>query len=170
MQDLNYTPMKREKPKMSVLTANGLDKEHIKALSKSFGICAKDLLRDISEESYKHYGLTVYACNGGEYAIGTDDEANEAAKEYIQDTLWAFNASFLAGETDLPEEVFEALSARFEDSNSVILKIIKGSCGIEDFVESAISADGRGHFLSSYDGNENEETVNGFTHYIYRVN
>ena len=30
--------------------------------------------------------------------------------------------------------------------------------------------DGRGHSLSSYDGHENEETVNGITFYIYRIN
>ncbi len=30
--------------------------------------------------------------------------------------------------------------------------------------------DGRGHSLSSYDGNENEETVEGETFYIYRTN
>lgn len=30
--------------------------------------------------------------------------------------------------------------------------------------------DGRGHAISRYDGNENEETVNGTTYYIYRQN
>lgn len=30
--------------------------------------------------------------------------------------------------------------------------------------------DGRGHSLSSYDGNENEQVVNGETYYIYRIN
>ena len=30
--------------------------------------------------------------------------------------------------------------------------------------------DGRGHFLSHYDGDECEETVNGTTYYIYRQN
>lgn len=30
--------------------------------------------------------------------------------------------------------------------------------------------DGRGHSLSGYDGNENEETVEGITFYIYRKN
>jgi len=29
----------------------------------------------------------------------------------------------------------------------------------DSFVEAAISADGRGHFLAGYDFNENEETV-----------
>lgn len=30
--------------------------------------------------------------------------------------------------------------------------------------------DGRGHSLGRYDGNENEETINGTTYYIYRQN
>lgn len=30
--------------------------------------------------------------------------------------------------------------------------------------------DGRGHCLASYDGHENEETVQGETFYIYRIN
>jgi len=30
--------------------------------------------------------------------------------------------------------------------------------------------DGRAHFLSSYDGEENEVNVNGNTYYVYRSN
>lgn len=30
--------------------------------------------------------------------------------------------------------------------------------------------DGRGHSLAGYDGEENEETINGTTYYIYRTN
>lgn len=30
--------------------------------------------------------------------------------------------------------------------------------------------DGRAHSLSSYDGEENEETIDGDTYYIYRIN
>jgi hypothetical protein len=44
--------------------------------------------------------------------------------------------------------------------------MVKGTCGLDSFVESAISADGRGRFLASYDGAESEE--NGY--YIYRIN
>lgn len=107
-----------------------------------------------------------------DYLILTDDEADEAAKEYIYQSLWAFNANFLACETNIDIEVFEAIIAnnRCEDNNEAIESIINSTCGIDTFIESAISADGRGHFMSSYDGEENEETVNGETFYIYRIN
>jgi hypothetical protein len=39
---------------------------------------------------------------------------------------------------------------------------------MDDFVDDAIGADGRGHFLSHYDGNEVEDRESGL--YIYRTN
>lgn len=33
-----------------------------------------------------------------------------------------------------------------------------------------IRADGRGHFLSSYDGEENSVTIDGIEYFIYRIN
>ncbi len=30
--------------------------------------------------------------------------------------------------------------------------------------------DGRGHSLAKYDGHEHEQTVNGTTYYLYRIN
>lgn len=106
---------------------------------------------------------------GNDYLVLTDSEADEKAKEYILDSVWAFNPSFLAGETGIDEEVFTAIQAndRCESNNSAILRLIDDE---DSFVESAISADGRGHFISSYDGNENEENVFGDTYYIYRIN
>jgi hypothetical protein len=104
-----------------------------------------------------------------DYMVLTDEEADEKAKEYIIDTLWAFNPSFLASETDIDIEVFEAIqdNGRCESNNKAILSMIDDE---DSFVDSAISADGRGHFMSTYDGNENEETVNGTTYFIYRIN
>ena len=40
----------------------------------------------------------------------------------------------------------------------------------DGFIEDAISTDGRGHTLSSYDGHENEITFNDEWYYIYRTN
>ncbi len=103
------------------------------------------------------------------YIVLTDEEADKKAKEYIIDTLWAFNANFLAGETGIDEEVFKAIqdNGRCESNNTAIERLIDD---IDSFVESAISADGRGHFMSSYDGNENEEVIEGERFYIYRIN
>lgn len=121
---------------------------------------------DLRERSYDHCGLTMY----DNYAIGTDEEADEAAAQYIKDTLWAFNASFIVSECSLDGSLAECIQTwqqeKCEDANDGIESLIENSCGIEEFIESAISADGRGHFMSSYDGNEIEQ--DGF--YIYRIN
>lgn len=104
------------------------------------------------------YGLTTFSAEGGEYAVGTEDEADEAVVSYVKDSLWAFNAEFLASQTGLPREVFAALQDRCEGANDVFLELVEKHCegGIESFAEDAARCDGRGHFLASYDGNENE--------------
>lgn len=97
----------------------------------------------------------------GKYMILTDSEADEKAGNYIKDSLWAFNASFLAEQTGLDSEIFEAIAAndKCEDNNDTIYNTIEKLGNIETFIQDAIRADGRGHFMSSYDGRENEETV-----------
>ena len=40
----------------------------------------------------------------------------------------------------------------------------------DDFIEAVVEADGRGHTLSSYDGNENEISFDDEWYYIYRTN
>jgi hypothetical protein len=133
---------------------------------------------DLVKQPWDHYGLTLYAVGHGpyakEYAVGTDEEMNEAAKQYIEGSLWAFNASFLAEYTDLPEEIFTALQPKCEGANDPILQLVERSDGgLEGFVEQAIEEDGRSHFLSSYDGEEHEVTVYGngvnTTLYVVRV-
>lgn len=138
------------------------EQAHVRALCEHLG-CEPD---DLKLESHDHYGLTVYSQGSHEYAIGDDDEADEAAKKNIEDSAWAFNKSFLSGFCDLPEEVFEALQPRCESSNEAVLSLINKSGGLDEFARQAISSDGRGHFMSSYDGEENE--VGNF--YIYRTN
>lgn len=126
---------------------------------------------DIKNESHDHYGLEILSVGRQEYAIGTDSEADDACKEYIKDSAWAFRSSFICEYCNLPQELAEALEAlqskKCEGANDAILALInKTDGGLDGFADDAISADGRGHFLSSYDGNENEES--GF--YIYRTN
>lgn len=122
---------------------------------------------DLSRERHDHYGLALFSMGSKEYAIGTDDEADEAAAKHIEGSAWAFNAYFLASFTDLPEEVFAAMQDKCEGANDAFVKLIeRTSGGMKAFVAEAISEDGRGHFMSSWDGEENEAGE----FYIYRTN
>ena len=47
---------------------------------------------------------------------------------------------------------------------------IKDFIDEDDFIEAVIEADGRGHTLASYDGNENEISFDDEWYYIYRTN
>jgi hypothetical protein len=119
------------------------------------------------EITVSKYDDCVFEYGNQEYLVLTDSEADEKAKEYIRDSVWAFRASFLAYYTDLPEEMFSGIQDKCESANDAILTCIeRAPGGLDGFVSEAISADGRGHFLSQYDGDENE--VGEF--YIYRLN
>jgi hypothetical protein len=128
---------------------------------QSFSEWCNDNLTEIEEYDDNNYD--------NDYLILTDEEADEKASEYILDSVWAFTPSFLSSFTGFDIEIFESIqnNGRCESNNSAILTLIEDK---EDFVSDAISADGRGHFLSSYDGNENEEKVNETTYFIYRQN
>lgn len=145
---------------------------HAKALAQFLSVDPSE----VSELSYDHYGLPHFSADGGEYAVGTDQEADEAGTEAVRSSLWAFNASFILSECGLPMELEEAIAAftseKCESANDAIEALVERCCknGVEEFAQSAFSADGRGHFLSGYDGEENEETVNGETFCIYRTN
>ena len=101
-----------------------------------------------------------------EYRVLTDDEADEAYAEYVKDSVWAFQADFLAGVTGIDRAAFKPLAELCESANGIISAAIAGSCGWEKFIREAERADGRGHALSSYDGEERE--YGDF--YIYQTN
>ena len=125
---------------------------------------------ELQEEITEGYRESLFDVCGREYLVLTEDEREKEVTEYIKESLWAFNSSFLAGETELPEEVFKALNEKYEDGNEAILKIVEKTCGLESFVDAATSADGYGHFLNPYDGEEGEIKEGDNWFYIYRVN
>jgi len=138
----------------------------IKALATFIG-CE---IEELNQTKWGHYGLDSFELGSKEYAIGMDSEADAACAEYIRDSVWAFRAEFIVSECGLPYQLAEPIQAwqekECESANDGIASLIEKTCGMDSFVESAISADGRGHFLSSYDGEENEEG----DFFIYRVN
>lgn len=143
-----------------------VDVEQVKAL-----IQVLDIPDDEIEDIAPGYDDNELEYGGGEYLVLTDEEAKERVAEYIEESLWAFNSSFLAAQTDLPYEVFQALSEKYEDGNDAIRSLIeKCGNGMNDFVEEAIAADGRGHFIAHYDFEELEAQIDGEFWYVYRTN
>ena len=114
---------------------------------------------------------------GNEYKVLTDDEADEEAKENILNSLWAFNADFIITRTEFwntctdreASEVIKALkemqSRLCESANSIVKALIYD---LDKFVDDAIDSDGRGHFITYYDGVEHWDSENDL--YIYRTN
>jgi hypothetical protein len=107
-----------------------------------------------------------------EHMILTDREATQAARRYILESLWAFRAGFIYDHMSakLQEVLSEGdikqyCAARYEDANPWIAAIIRSK---REFVADAIRADGRGHFMSSCDGEEHE--IDGGRWYVYRIN
>ena len=126
---------------------------------------------DIEEEDT--YRFTAY---GKSYLVLTDYEADEHVKEYIQESAWAFTPEFLSSFTGMPAEMFSAVQDKCEGANDAILTCIERSDGgLDEFVNQAIAADGRGRFLNRYNGHEDSVTIDagypdeeGQEYFIYR--
>ena len=136
--------------------------DNIKALVKHLNLDLKEDGPKIEENG------SEYSFGGKDYKVLTDEEADKEAKEYILDSAWAFNSSFLSchSKGNVDDEVFKVLSEKCESANDAVLSLIDDK---DDFVNDAISSDGRGHFLSSYDSKEYEVDINNTTYYIYRT-
>lgn len=99
------------------------------------------------------------------YKVFTDEEADAAARDAILDLVWAFNADFLADWVEMDTDTIAVHQDRCESSNAAFLRLI-GKENHQPFVDAAIGADGRGHFLAGYDDEENEAGQ----YFIYRTN
>jgi len=132
----------------------------------------KTTINDIKKVEYSD---NVFNVNGSNYLILTDEEADTKASEAIRELLWAFNANFIIDNSEklTNAENYETLSTAIskmqadlcEDANELIFALIDD---FDEFVDKAIAADGRGHFLSGYDGEENEQETENNLFYIYK--
>ena len=118
--------------------------------------------------------------NDGDFSFGseewrvlTDEEADAACAEYIRESAWAFNISFVARYTKYglseaaQNALAEAMKALCEKANDLVLALVKD----EDlFISDAILEDGRGHFLAHYDHEEVDIEYENQKFFAYRVN
>ena len=127
-----------------------------------------------SEELTYEVEDNCFSTSFGEYLVLTDDEADKKAKEEIRQTLWAFNPDFILkhtkayeNTTDYEDEAIikalgEVQSRICDSANELVYALIND---FDEFCEDAIYSDGRGHFLSYYDGEEHKSG----DYYIYRI-
>lgn len=101
---------------------------------------------EITEERYDYYGMPVFSLGSQEYAVATDEEADSAWDASLDNYI---------------EECIQPELDKLEIGNlSAYIKFD------EEKWKWDARMDGRGHSLSGYDGDENEEGE----FYIYRLN
>lgn len=111
----------------------------------------------------EHYGLPVVSICGVDYAVADGEgEADGAVREAIRSSIPYFTVKFLSEHSNHSERLFEVLSKSMVEDVELYMSLINN---FDEFVEDAVGSDGRGHFLSSYDGEEVE--VGGY--YLYRL-
>ena len=83
--------------------------------------------------------------------------------EYI---LGSFNAWFIADNCNIPIGCVEALQKA--DAYSELGELMLEN-GIDELIEEYVRLDGYGHAFNSYDGNNEEITLNGDLYIVFRV-
>ena len=184
-----------------------------------------DIYGQLYEEEWTHYGLRSFETPNGDYAVGTEDECEEAARQSLQNLIddngvegfssWVIesNVDKTALKNDIKdsmeeyynEEVRENLEVFFDDydeddeethpsDSDIDDKVqeladdraedivndaneldaygydIKDYLDIEGIISDCINADGIGHTLSTYDGEEHNIQINGTWYNVYRTN
>lgn len=138
-----------------------IDELRIAALAEFLGCDENDLNADGTRIEF----------SDREYLVLTDTEAAEACAEYIRENVWAFRPEFIARHTEpqLSRAAQKALGAAqeklCEGANDLVRALIRN---FDAFVLDAIAADGRGQFLSSYDGQERRIRRDHVDLFIYR--
>lgn len=102
-----------------------------------------------------HYGLPMVMFDSWEMALATDRMADKAVYASIMDSLWAFRTEFLLSymPRGVNMEMLKAIKDQYEAGNEVIKSWLRNK---QQFVRDAVASDGRGHFMSTYDGAEHE--------------
>ena len=114
-----------------------LEDEKIIALAKHLEIDALN-----ANDNIENDGNNTYIISGNEYKIYTNDEANDADRNYC--------------EMIVDDDMFD-----IRKKYPHIVDYVDTEKMVEDYMGD------RGNHLASYDGIENEETVSGTKYYIY---
>lgn len=136
------------------VTVKDVDGDDVDERRRALALHINVSLDDVDTAEYGSYS---FEADGEEWLVLTAEEAEEACEERIRDELWAFNADFLVRyvPNGITAEHLEKMRGNScEDINDAFVALVESGGSFSALVEDAISADGMGHFLSHYDGNE----------------
>lgn len=108
--------------------------------------------------------------DGDEFVICDESSREDLVRTEIENSAWAFNTEFILrhSKSSITYDVLKHFQeVECESSNDFVLEIIED---FDEFVSNAINGDGYGHFLSRYDGKENDISIDGNEYFIYRNN
>jgi hypothetical protein len=158
---------------------NEADKACEESIKDTLWAFNADFIYSHTDDSIRKFDIDNFTTDLNEDDFETEDEYYEeldaerdAAYEKIFSKLPQDDASsdlwqrLIEGE-DFVKALKKVQENYSEDANDLVLALIESDSNLGFFVRSAIQADGRGHFLSGYDGEE-IETKGGM--YIYRTN
>lgn len=125
---------------------------------------------DVTPDVWENGDFTSFQHDTETYLVLNPEEATAKANELIKDSLWAFRADFLIrflGLNDNPRTIdaFQNMQEQLREEANPLIEAMLGD-KFDAFCKEAILADGRGHFISNYDGKE--EASRGY--FIYRIN
>ena len=135
-----------------------------------------DAIQAIDTEDYEpeSWDDCRFCVDGIDLMVLNEDERRERIRESVEESLWAYRASWLRDIGVIPHNAVEAIERMQEELCEDATPIIRALVDAEypnfgDFVEEDTDAPGR---LASWDGEEDEQTVNGVvcqTFYVYRM-
>jgi hypothetical protein len=98
---------------------------------------------------YKHLEMPIVKIDDREYAVGTEEQADNAAREAIEGSLSSFEPYFISQHSTIQD--YEIINAIKKEGTKATRKIITD---IDAFVDNALSLSNRGEFLSPVNGTE----------------
>jgi hypothetical protein len=126
-------------------------------------------LSEVEEASWDHYGLDVFKVGDQEWAVGYDDEANDAREQWTEQNLATMDAGILAGHLNFYRDTVEAIQSHVSEreANEDLLIMVENITTLTDLADDVE----RG-VLATYDDNEVDlgQDEDGSDLYGYRLN
>ncbi len=138
---------------------------------------AEHLECSLDDLEQANYDENLFELGVESYLVLDEEEADQYVRDRILESLWAFNTDFILSHSRIEinetneDAILKALKQMqeklCENANPLVRALLDDE---ESFIEDAVEADGRGHFLAGYDNEEHEVNHEDEIFFIYRQN